>query len=420
VAKYLGPDELKLYTLIWERFVASQMAHAQIESTSVDIRAGEHVFRATGSRIVFAGWMVVTKEALADSSEKQKKDDDSDDDDSQGKQELPALEEGQVVDLKQITPRQHFTQPPPRFTEAALIAELEKRGVGRPSTYAPTVDVIKQRDYAEIVERRFVPTSLGFAVNDALVGHFADVVDADFTAQMEEELDSIEEGDKDWRGLLREFYGEFAETMTEAQEQMPEGFIEAGEDCPQCGEPLVLRKGRNGLFIACSGYPDCRYVKRDREEPEETGEECPECGKPLVRRSGRYGMFVGCSGYPDCRYIQRKPGSEPKSTGVKCPETGCEGEIMQRKSRRGKTFYGCSAYPKCKFVLWNRPVDRDCPTDGKPLVYKPPRKNAKGHGKIICSNKECDYSEEVDEATAEALTESTTESDAETAAGEAS
>ncbi|MDI9601065.1 MAG: type I DNA topoisomerase [Armatimonadota bacterium] len=416
VARYLEPDELKLYTLIWERFIASQMVEARIEASSADVRAGEYLFRATGSRVAFPGWMAVTKEALADSSEQQKKGQNGDDDEeleSDGTQDLPPLEEGQVLDLRKLTPRQHFTQPPPRFTEAALIAELEKLGVGRPSTYAPTVDVIKQREYADLVERRFVPSPLGFAVNDALVGHFAHIVDTRFTARMEEALDSVEEGDEDWRGLLKRFYGDFALSVSTAEESMPDGHIDAGGTCPECGSQLVLRRGRNGLFVACSGYPECRYVQRDNTELTETGEECPECGKPLVRRTGRFGPFVGCSGYPDCRYIKKRKAAEPVSTGVKCPREGCDGEIMRRSSRRGKTFYGCSAYPKCDFVLWNRPVGEACPEDGEPLVYKPPRKGSKGHGTILCSNKECSYRRDADEATAAALTEAAVDPPAE-------
>lgn len=411
VARFLEPDELKLYTLIWERFVASQMADAKVEATSVDVRAGDYLFRATGSRVLFPGWMAVTKEALADTSELQRKpraSEEGDETGEEGGQDLPALVEGQCLDLRKLTPRQHFTQPPPRFTEAALIAELEKLGVGRPSTYAPTVDLIKQRGYADIVERRFVPTSLGFAVNDALVGHFAHIVDAAFTAKMEEALDSIEEGGADWRGVLERFYRDFSRSVSLAQEGMAEGHILAGGTCPECGQPLVLRRSRNGVFAACSGYPECRYVQRDAGETVETGEYCPECGKPLVRRQGRYGPFVGCSGYPGCRYIQRKA-TPPTSVGVKCPRDGCDGEIMRRTSRRGRVFYGCSSYPKCDFVLWHRPVGRTCPEDGEPLVYKPPRKGSEGQGSIVCSKKGCPYREEADETAAAAFGENAAE-----------
>jgi len=453
LAKYLSPDELKLYRLIWERFVASQMAPAIVESVRADIRAGDYLFRARGSRIDFAGWLAVTgagEEAFEGNGGGKGGDGEDDEaDEIAQKGLLPDMKEGQELDFRGLEPKQHFTQPPPRFTEAQLIAELEARGVGRPSTYAATVEVIKQREYVELLERRFVPTPLGFVVNDLLVEHFGDIVDVDFTARMEEGLDSVDRGERPWRELLAEFYSGFSRALGKAREEMEETLPEVGEDCPECGKPLIMRRGRNGSFVACSGYPECRYVKRDGSGPVETGEMCPECGKPMVRRQGRKGEFEACSGYPECKYVKRDPALEPqptdetcpkcgspllrrvgrygpflgcsaypkcryikddgqrapRGTGVPCPEEGCDGELMRRVSAKRKSvFYGCSRYPKCRYTSSLRPVARPCPECGaKHLVWKEPRDGAAGNGELACPNKECEYSEPVDDDLAKSL-----------------
>lgn len=401
VAAYLSPEERGLYELIWQRFVASQMADAVFEVMTVDIEADGHTFRASGSRLEFAGWLAVLAEPQGSNGEgrpDEQNGDDAEQEPSQGY--IPELREGQELDLRKLTARQHFTQPPPRYTEAALIAELEERGIGRPSTYAPTVEVIRQRRYVELVEKRFVPTPIGETVHDLLVAHFPDIVDVDFTARMEERLDSVEDGALDWQALLSEFYGGFSETVERAHSEMEERLIEVGEQCPECGKPLVLRRGRNGDFTACSGYPGCSYVKREQAEPVEVGENCPECGKPLLRRKGRYGPFVGCSGYPDCKYVQKRArqSEKPEGIGVRCLEAKCDGEIVQRRARQGdRVFYGCSRYPRCRFTSSYRPVGRACPEDGGHLVWRPAREGADGLGMIVCSRKGCKHSEPLTE-----------------------
>lgn len=404
----LDADEKKLYRLIWERFIASQMADAEIETIRADIDAAGYTFRASGSRMLFAGWTAVSGDEAALAEDTRRKSPDaaqSDEDEETAEGWLPEINEGEVLDLRKLDPKQRFTQPPPRYTEAGLIAELEERGIGRPSTYAPTVEVIKQRKYAEIVERRFVPTPLGFVVTDLLVENFGSIVDSEFTAKMEERLDSVEEGALDWHTLLRDFYGDFRADLDRAAEHMVERLPETGEACPECGKPLIMRRGRNGDFVACSGYPDCRYVKREGEEPLETGEQCPDCGKPLMRRRGRFGPFVGCSGYPDCRYIQRTARAEPEKIGMPCPREGCEGEIVRRQSRaKGRVFYGCNAYPKCDFTSWQRPLPRPCPECGAVyIVVRPPGKGQEGLGRLGCAAEGCKWSEEIPDALAEEL-----------------
>jgi len=416
----LTADELKLYTLIWERFMASQMNAAQVEVTTIDVQSAGHVFRAKGERVLFKGWMAVTAELLADRSEAKRKNggngDEEEEEPEEGAkdQQLPELSPGQPLSLRKITPRQHFTQPPPRYTEAMLIAELEKRGIGRPSTYAPTVDVIKERGYADLVERRFVPSMVGMTVNDLLVAHFPDVVDCDFTARMEGRLDSVEEGSLDWQSLLADFYGGFHETVDRKRDELEDSPVEIGEDCPECGKPLILKRSRYGMFVGCSGYPECEYIKREADETANGGEgeesagpaeSCPECGRPLVQKKGRFGPFTGCSGYPECKYIKKNRGAAPRDIGVACPMEGCAGTVQRKLSRKGKPFYGCSRYPECRLTTWDRPIGRLCPKDGAALVWKPPGKGRQGPGRIVCSSKECDHSEQPDDAFLAGLSE---------------
>jgi DNA topoisomerase-1 len=325
---YLKSDQLRLYRLIWERFLASQMASAIMDTLSVDITGGEFLFRATGSRVKFPGFLILYHEAT-----------DNGDDEREGW--LPPLEAGEPLALAEVAPEQHFTQPPPRYTEASLVRALEERGIGRPSTYAPTIETIKKRGYVTSRDRRLTPTDVGRMVTDLLVEHFREIVDVDFTARVEDDLDHIEDGRADWQQIVRNFYGPFEKTLARAEEQIP-----------------VV------------------------EMPEvEIGEDCPQCGRPLVRKHGRFGEFIACSGYPECRYTR------PVGIGVACPR--CGGEVVARRTRRGRTFYGCSTYPACTFTSWDRPVDRPCPRCGSLMVLKPLRRGPE----LRCTNADCGHRE---------------------------
>ena len=339
VANHLTSDQLRLYRLIWRRFVASQMSPAEFENTRCELEAAGHQFRATGSRLTFDGF---TKVMAPEEREDQL---------------LPLLVAGDLAHLLELLPEQHFSQPPPRFTEATLVRELEERGIGRPSTYAPTVDLIQTRGYVRQVERRLHPTPVGVAVNEALTTQFPDVVDLGFTAELERRLDAIEAGDEGWIPVVRSWYEPFAKVLEKAQEDMPRVRVKApptGGACPNCGADLVVRTGRFGEFVGCSRYPECDYIqgREERAAAEEVGEACPECGRPLVRRTGRRGPFVGCSGYPKCRYIRPEPGAgrparpAPEPTGDSCPE--CGQPLVRRMGRFGP-FVSCSGYPKCRY-----------------------------------------------------------------------
>ncbi len=342
VAGFLTSDQLRLYRLIWRRFVGSQMAPAEFDSTRVDVEAAGHRFRVTGSRLVFDGFLKV---AAGEEREDEL---------------LPEMVEQQRLECLELLPEQHFTQPPPRFTEASLVKELEERGIGRPSTYAPTVELIQTRAYVRQLERRLHPAPLGKAVNEALTGQFPAVVDLGFTAELERRLDGIETGEDAWVPVVRTWYEPFAKVLEQAQESMPRVKIEAPRadgECPRCGAELVVRSGRFGDFVGCSRYPECDYIqgKEERTPAEEIGEGCPQCGKPLVRRTGRRGPFIGCSGYPKCRYVRPEPGAEgsatparqvAEATGEKCPD--CGQELVKRMGRFGP-FVSCSGYPKCRY-----------------------------------------------------------------------
>ncbi len=353
IADHLTADQLKLYRLVWRRFVASQMGPAEFEATRAEIAAGPHRFRASGSRLTFDGFLrVLGAEDRQDEL-------------------LPELANGDQLRLLELLPEQHFTQPPPRYSEATLIRELEERGIGRPSTYAPTVDIIQTRGYVRQVERRLHPTPLGEAVNEALTSQFPEVVDLGFTADLERRLDAIEAGTESWVPVVQSWYEPFAKVLAEAQESMPRVRVKAppaGGECPRCGAELVVRSGRFGEFVGCSRYPECDYIqgKEERQAAEEIGEACPECGKPLVRRTGRRGPFVGCSGYPKCRYIRPEPGSQrpaaaaPEPTGEKCPECG---QPLVRRTGRFGPFVSCSGYPKCRY---RPPREAAAPAAGRP------------------------------------------------------
>ncbi|HXG70399.1 MAG TPA: type I DNA topoisomerase, partial [Gemmatimonadaceae bacterium] len=356
VRKYLKEDQLKLYELIWQRFMASQMAPAVFDTTTVDFDLGRYQFRATGSVVKFLGYQKLYKEAREEGEGKALEDE----------QGLPVVEVGEAVPVKSITPSQHFTEPPPRFSEASLVKELERLGIGRPSTYASIVTTLVDRRYALLEQRRFFPTALGEQVEKVMVKAFPDVFNVQFTSHMETDLDKIEEGGINWRKMLATFYGPFAISVKDAD---IEGLIGEAHDltaltterCPDCGGKLVPRGGFFGPFLACENHPkDCKYTKPlrgDRKPAQPTNEICHECGEMMVIRQGRSGEFLGCSKFPKCRGTRSMP------TGVKCPRDG--GDIAVRRSKkRGKAFYGCSNYPKCDFVVWDKPVAETCPECG--------------------------------------------------------
>jgi DNA topoisomerase-1 len=328
----LSKEEWALYDLIWRRFVACQMASALFERTRVDIEAKDCTFRANGSKLLFDGYLKVEGR------------DDKD-------KLLPPLQEGQSLHLVELKPEQHFTEPPPRYNEASLVKALEENGIGRPSTYAPILGTLRRREYVEMERRNFRPTSLGLLVSDFLVQNFPEVVNVNFTAEMELELDKVASGSIDWRNLLSDFYQTFQPLVAKVKE-VPN--IEVEEKCPQCGRPLAIRSGKFGRFYGCTGYPECKYIRPLKpKEPAVIVEDkvCPQCGRALVRRKSRFGTFVGCSGYPECKYIEkkRKAAAEPKATGIPCPIEGCGGTLVRRRGPKGY-FYGCSNYPDCRYT----------------------------------------------------------------------
>ena len=399
VARYLKKEELRLYTLIWNRFLASQMAPAQFEQTSVDIAARECIFRATGQVLRFDGFLRVYTEGKDDKTEE--------DDDAEKR--LPALTEGEQLTLRKLKPNQHFTQPPPRFTQATLIKEMEDKSIGRPSTYASIMGTILNKEYvAEDEQRRLRPTDLGMLITDLLVGSFPDILNTEFTAGMEAVLDQIEEGREDWRRAIERFYTPFASDLARAEKEMRDVKGDGQPTtiaCEKCEDgQMTVRWGRNGEFLACSNYPQCKstrnFTRDDKgeiviQEKEDilTDETCEKCGQPMQIRHGRYGKFLGCSGYPECKNIKKigQPASKP--LGVKCPE--CEtGELQQKYSRRGKIFYSCGRYPACKYALWDRPIPEPCPVCQAPFVVE---KTTKRTGTTRrCVREECDYQVHID------------------------
>ena len=389
IARYLDKDALALYTLIYNRFVSSQMTQAVYDRTTVDIESADAIFRATGQVMKFDGFMRVYIEGQDDTA-----------DDEEGT--LPLLNEGETLKLEGLDPEQHFTQPPPRYTQATLIKELEEQGIGRPSTYAAIMTSILRVEYVEEDEsKRMRPTSLGRVVNDMLVKAFPDILESSFTAQFEEDLDKVEEGTENWVKTMKRFYGPFAKDLADAKKKMPEvkhKGLPTGIKCELDGGDMVIKWGRNGEFLACSNYPKCTNtgeIARDEQgnvslkpsAPVPSDEVCEKCGKPMVKRRSRFGEFLGCSGYPDCDGIKRLQ-SEPTKTGVACPECK-EGEILERRSRRGKIFFGCGRYPKCKFAAWNKVVLEPCPSCGANYMVE---KDLKRTGITWqCANKECGY-----------------------------
>lgn len=394
IKTHLSADQYKLYNLIWKRAVACQMIHATINTVGVDLSAGEgNTFRATGSTIEDPGFMAVYQESLDDNKENEEN------------RLLPPLEKGGQVKLHAIRTEQHFTEPPPRYTEATLVKTLEEYGIGRPSTYASIIATLQQREYVELDKKRFKPTDVGRIVNKFLTEHFSRYVDYDFTANLEDELDAISRGEEEWIPLLKSFWKPF-KNLVDAKEktvQRKDVTQEAmDENCPKCGKPLSIRLGRRGRFIGCTAFPDCDYTRSLNEEEDNAAAEqvegrmCPACNSPLVVRHGRYGKFVGCSNYPSCKHIE--PLEKPADTGIVCPICH-KGSMLKRKSRYGKIFYSCSTYPDCQYAVWNEPINKPCPQCHWPMLTI---KTTKRRGtELTCPQKECRHTEphEQEEAT---------------------
>lgn len=398
IKSHLSADQYKLYNLVWKRTVACQMIHATIDTVGVEFAVGDgNLLRATGSTVVDPGFMTVYEEGVDDAKKS-----------SSEENRLPPLTVGDAVDLIKIRPEQHFTEPPPRYSEASLVKTLEEHGIGRPSTYATIISTLQQREYVTLEKKRFQPTDVGRVVCKFLTNHFTRYVDYDFTANLEDELDEVSRGEKDWIPLMKEFWYPFKELVKEKEESVSRSDVTTeaiDETCPKCGKQLNIRLGRRGRFIGCSGFPECDYTRnvdddQESSEPEIVdGRNCPECQSQLIIRSGRYGKFIGCSGYPQCKYIE--PLEKPEDTGVTCPKCG-KGTMLKRKSRRGKIFYSCSTYPDCDYAVWNEPAVGPCPQCGWPiLTIKTTKKNGTQR---TCPQKDCGFSEpyELEEATAEA------------------
>jgi len=444
VEKHLAEDEMKLYRLIWNRFVASQMLPALYDQTTIDVAAKggnavDYLFRATGSVLKFEGFLKIYQEGK----------DQADEEDEEMKHRLPVVAEGERLRFRAIKPEQHFTEPPPRYNEATLVKRLEADGVGRPSTYASILSTIQEREYVKKEGGRFTPTELGMVVTDLLLESFDDIFDVTYTARMEQELDEIEDGKLDWRMAMSEFYDRFDKDLKHAEEHMTDvKRMEKPTDqtCDKCGKPLVIKWGRHGSFIACTGYPECTYTRElpvdlpdiDNADLSEQGEEeyCQNCGRPMVLKKGRFGTFLACTGYPDCKTTkqiggaQKKPDQpleekcpqcgnhlvlktgrfgeftacsnyptckyvKQKTIGVKCPECS-EGEIVERRSKRGKTFYGCSRWPDCNFVAWAKPVPEKCPECGSPYLVE---KWLKAGPVLQCPNADCKHKLPIKEST---------------------
>jgi DNA topoisomerase I len=457
VRAQLTPDQYYLYRLIWNRFVASQMPPATFDETTVDINAADasgepaYLFRVKGSVPKFAGWLAVYNQEQPEARTEGPGPDAVTAEDEEGSSLLPPLAEGDRLEMKELKPEQKFTQPPPRYTEATLVKALEENGIGRPSTYASIIGVIQAREYVNKIESRFKPTMLGrMLVEKLLSPAFDDILDVGYTRDLEEDLDKIEEGKDDYKSTLSSFYKKFEKDLIRAGKDMPnlkEGVEpDPAVTCDKCGKPMVIKAGKFGLFLACSGYPDCENT-RELETPDagaegELEETCENCGKPMAVKRGRFGQFLACTGYPECKTTRKiiatkqgmtaaKPDQildekcpkcesnlvlkhgrfgeftacsnypkckyvKQKTTGVLCPKDG--GDIVEKKSRRGKVFYGCANYPDCDFTLWNKPVAEKCPDCGAPFLVE---KVTKRHGRqLICNNEDCSYVRSEELATA--------------------
>lgn len=373
IKQYLSNEQYRLYKLIWDRFIASQMESANVKTISAEISAENYTFRASSSKITFDGFLIVY----------------NDEEETEKTKTIPDLEKGDIVKLKKLDPKQHFTQPPPRYSEATLVKALEELGVGRPSTYAPTIATIQDRGYVIKEEKALVPTPLGKTVNEMLIKHFSNIVDVNFTADMESKLDDIAEKDAVWQEVIGDFYTPFTDVLKKAKEEMQKVQILTEQNCTNCGKPMALKTSRFGSqFLGCSGYPECKttmpLTKDQKPVPEDRPSEevCEKCNSPMVIRYGPYGDYLACTN-EECKNKKKFE----KKTGVSCPQEGCTGEIIQKKSRYGKIFYGCNKYPNCNFALWNEPNGEKCPDCGAMLV----KKYLKKGNKIACSSKECKY-----------------------------
>ena len=379
VKSFLSKDQMRLYSLIWNRFLASQMAPAQFDQTTFTIASkGEGngnaaVFKANGTVVRFDGFLVLYKDMAGEEEEGL----------------LPSMEENEALKLLELKPGQHFTQPPPRYTEASLVKTLEEKGIGTPSTYAAILSTIQDRKYVSKDAGKFKPTDLGVLVNDLLVEKFPELMDVGFTARMEDELDQIEQGKMQWPKVIKDFYQPFSQDLETALKTpgkvRPEDVM-TEEKCEKCGLPMVKRWGKHGWFLACSGYPECRFTRPlegEKQAVEQTSEACEKCGAPMVLRTGRFGKFLACSKYPECKT------TKPVSLGVKCPLDG--GDVVERRSKKGRLFYSCGNYPNCKFISWYRPVNRACPSCGSPYLLE---KKTKEGVVVFCPEKSCGYKEE--------------------------
>lgn len=350
IKENLSSDQYKLYDLIWRRFLACQMKSAVYHQTSIDISAGErYLFRTVGSTLKFEGFLRVYGDIKRESEE--------------DKRYIPNnLKGGEQLILLKITPEQHFTKPPSRFTESTLVKELDERGIGRPSTYSTIINTLYLRKYVDKIKRFLHPTELGKVVNKILISAFPDIFNISFTAHMEEELDKIESGSDLWVNVVRAFYKPFSDSLNQFQakrKEIKESIeVETRESCEKCGRPMIIKWGKNGKFLSCSGFPECKnakpFVGEEKNEEPDTGQVCKLCGSKMVLKSGRYGEFMACSKYPECRF------TTPVTTGVKCPIPGCEGEVIKKKTKKKRFFYGCSNYPSCSFASWYKPVDVSC------------------------------------------------------------
>lgn len=384
---FLSSDQFKLYDLIWKRTIACQMIHATINTVSVDLQCGsdQHIFRATGSVIAKPGFMAVYLEGQDDNKEGDDKE-----------TFLPPMKEGQSIPLEDIVTNQHFTEPPPRYSEASLVKSLEEHGIGRPSTYASIISTLQNREYVTLEKKRFYPTDVGRIVIKFLTEHFTKYVDYNFTANLEDDLDAVSRGEKSWVPLMHDFWKPFTALIHDKEESVQRKDVtqEAiDEKCPECGKQLSIRLGRNGRFIGCTDYPTCSYTRNLNDDGTQANEpeivpdrKCPSCESDLVIKTGKYGKFIGCSAYPKCKHIE--PLEKPLDTGVECPK--CKtGSILKRKSRYGKIFYSCSDYPKCDYALWNVPVNEPCPACDWPILTL---KTTKRRGpEKVCPQKDCKY-----------------------------
>ncbi len=378
IKKYLTNEQYQLYKLIWSKFLASQMENASVKNTTVDITADDCLFKAGMSKIIFDGYLKVY----------------NDNEDKEEISKIPDLKEGDNLKLKEVFPRQHFTSPPPRFTEASLVKALEEYGIGRPSTYAPIISKIQQKNYVEKADKALAPTILGMTICKQLVEYFKDIMNYEFTANMEQRLDEIAENKLKWNEVIKDFYTPFIETVSEAKKNMQKVYIESDTVCPNCGSKMVVRTSRFGTqFLGCSKYPECKtMLSLDKdgqalEQNKETEEQCEKCGSNMIQKTGPYGPYLECTN-GECKHRKRII----KSTGVKCPKCS-EGEIIFKKSKYGKVFFGCSNYPKCDFVSWYEPVNEKCPECGNILVKKITKKSKK----LACSNKDCSFSKDMEE-----------------------